>query len=281
MKGEQPYYYIDELEAQGQTPKGPDLSAYAYGQIQNQNQENLVVFQLELDNILEKIEHLLRGDVVKDDGEGNITYQQPKKEIVAKIVQDNEATTFTIDINGMNIYSIENKNLKNEDSKKEIIIESGVSGQMLLQKSGLKLLGYKKVEVVDNNLIVMNDYGVQMIMALLSSYLNRNTILSNYKAERIYEILFVLGDELSDMIFCNYEKMGMDTQWKKSRYTFIVMNILHMVESAYFRALEGNELESLRSARVVTQNQPLGQQQQPSIPQRKRGFSLNPFRRWM
>jgi len=202
--------FIDELEAQGQVPRGVDLSAHAYGQIQSQNQDNLVVFQLELDNILEKIEHLLRGDIISEDENGNIIYTVP-----------------------------ENKDL-----------------------------------------IVMNDYGVQMVMNLLSFYLNRNTILSNYKAERIYEILFDLGNELSDLIFCNYEKMGMNTQWKKSRYTFIVMNILHMVESAYFRALEGNELESLRSARVVTQSQPLGQQQQQMQPQRKSGFSLNPFKRW-
>ena len=124
----------------------------------------------------------------------------------------------------------------------------------------------------------MNQYGVQLIMNLLSFYLNRNTILSNYKVERIFEILYDLGNELADLIYINYETMGMNTSEKKSRYTFIVMNILHMVESAYSRAIGGAELESLRSARIVTQSQPLPPLSQAGVPQQKSGFSLNPFK---
>ncbi len=201
--------YIDALESQQNVSVGSDLSNQAYNSIQNGSQDNLVVFQLELDNILERIEHLLRGDIIREDAEGNISYVTPD----------------------------------------------------------------------DTTLIVMNDYGTQMVMNLLSFYLNRNTILSNYKEERIYEILFDLGNEFADLIYINYEKMGLNSVEKKSRYAFLVMNILHMVESAYFRALGGNELESLRSARVVTQNQPLGAQQF-APPQQKSGFSLNPFKRW-
>lgn len=163
-----------------------ELSGYASSNIygsQSQN-ENLIVWQLELDNILERIEHLLKGDVVELDNDGNIVYTKPK----------------------------------------------------------------------DTSLIILNDYGVQLIMNVISFYLNRNTILSNYQELRIFEILFDLGNELADVIYINYEKMGMDTIEKKSRHELLILNILHTLESAYNRALGGEERDSLRSARVVTQS---------------------------
>ena len=201
--------YIQELESQlTQNGSNADATSYGMNSLQHQS-DNLVVFQLELDNILERIEHLLRGDVLKE-VDGNLIYTEP----------DN------------------------------------------------------------NDLKLMNDYGVQLIMNLLSFYLNRNTILSNYEQTRIYEILYDLGNELADLIYINYEKMGLDTPGKQSRYPFIVMNILHMVESAYNRSIGGNELESLRSARVVTQSQPLGNGGQMQQPQQKQRFSLNPFKRF-
>ncbi len=151
------------------------------GQAQN---ENLIVWQLELDNILERIEHLLKGDVVQDDGEGNIIYTEPK----------------------------------------------------------------------DKKLIILNNYGVQLIMNVISFYLNRNTILSNYQDIRIFQILFDLGNELADVVYINYEKMGMTSMEKKSRHEILILNILNTIESAYNRSLGGGERDSLRSARVVTQS---------------------------
>ena len=124
---------MDEMMMSG--GGNPDLSAYAYNSISNQPQDNLVVFQLELDNILDRIEHLLKGDVLVADEDGNLNYTSPK----------------------------------------------------------------------DKGLVILNAYGVQLIINLISFYLNRNTILSNYKEERIYEILYDLGNEIADLIYINYE----------------------------------------------------------------------------
>lgn len=180
-----------EKELREKDQKISDLTSLASSSIYNQAQDNnLIVFQLELDNILERIEHLLRGDVVEADAEGNIKY----------------------------------------------------------------------VKATDKDLVVLNEYGVQLIMNTISFYLNRNTILSNYSEDRIFEILFDLGNELADLIYQSYEKMGLITPYKRARYIMIVMNILHTVESSYNRALSGMERESLRSARIVTQTQPLGSQ---------------------
>jgi len=175
--------------------------------------ENLIIFQLELDNVLEKIEHLLRGDVIKADQDGNLFYAVPK----------------------------------------------------------------------DKRLKILNEYGVQLIMNTISFYLNRNTILSYYDPERIDEILYDFGDELADVILCNYEKMGMDDESKKSRYPLLVLNIMHILESTYKRALEGGERESLRSARVVTQsNVGMPGQAIPMYPmtQEKKNFKVFDPKTW-
>lgn len=108
--------------------------------------------------------------------------------------------------------------------------------------------------------VPFNEFGVSVIMGHIRAYLNRNTVLSNYDSKRIKKILFDLGNRLSDEIDQTYEMLGMDTDYKKRRYPLIVMNILHMVESAYNRSLSGGERESLRTARTVNQSEPLGGQ---------------------
>ena len=83
------------------------------------------------------------------------------------------------------------------------------------------------------------------------------------------------------MVYINYEKMGLETVEKRSRSSVLIMNILHMIESTYNRSLGGEERESLRTARVVTQTQSFGggvQMQQPMMPQKRR-WSWNPFKR--
>lgn len=185
--------YIEGLqtELKDSQNKIADLSGSTANSIFNgANDPNLITWQLELDNILERIEHLLRGDELMTDEQGNVAYVTPE----------------------------------------------------------------------DKSLIILNEYGVKLIMNVISFYLNRNTILSNYDVERIFEILYDLGIVLSDLIYINYEKMGMDSTEKKSRYPLLVMNILNTIESAYNRALSGGERESLRSARIVTQSIPMNQQ---------------------
>ncbi len=201
--------YLSRLEKinNDQQTKINELTSFTSSSMSNQGQDpNLIIWQLELDNILERIEHLLKGDVIKDDGQGNIVYETPE----------------------------------------------------------------------DGSLVILNDYGVQLIMNVISFYLNRNTILSNYDDVRIYEILFDLGNELADVIYINYEQMGMTSMEKKSRHEILILNILHTIESAYNRSLKGGERDSLRSARVVTQNlSPPGQTSYPMQKKRPGGF-LNP-----
>ena len=202
--------YLEDLQGQLKE-KDRKLSElqqhYSQTMFAQQQDTNLIAYQLGLDEILDRIEHLLKGDIVEEDGEGNIIY----------------------------------KPSKNED------------------------------------LIVLNDYGVKLIMNLISFYLNRNTILSHHNSDRIYEILYDLGFELADLIYISYDKMGMNTKQKQARHIMLTMNILHTIESTYNRALYGGERDSLREARVVTQTDSMGNIMRAQTPQRKTGWSrLNP-----
>ena len=148
------------------------------------NQDNLIKWQLELDSILERVEHILRGD-------------KPKM------------------INGNMIFVTPD----NEDEK------------------------------------IFNDSGVAEIMRVLTMYLNRNTILSNYDEETILWKVLDFGYDISDLIFLKYEMMGLDTLEKRKRYPMIVRELVDTVHSGYLRALNGGERDSLRQARQISQTE--------------------------
>ncbi len=127
----------------------------------------------------------------------------------------------------------------------------------------------------DKKLINFNTYGVAEIMRIMAMYVTKETFLSNYEEERINEILADLGDALADFIYCNYEKMGMDTKYKESKFILIVLNILHTVENCYRRALNGEEMKGLRLRAIVTQTNPISNQMMGGgMPMRKKWHPL-------
>jgi len=147
-------------------------------------QENLIKWQLELDSILERVEHILRGDKPKMI-DGNLIFVPAKT----------------------------------EDEQ------------------------------------IFNDFGVSEIMRILSMYLNRNTILSNYDEITINWKVLDFGNEVSDLIFLKYEDLGLNTLEKRKRYPMIVRELVDTVHSAFLRALNGGERDSLRQARQIHQQE--------------------------
>jgi len=122
----------------------------------------------------------------------------------------------------------------------------------------------------DPDLIPFSEFGVQLIMNVMSFYLNRNTLLSNYDEKTINWKVYDVGIELSDLIFNKYEVM-MNTSPSKDPveikehlrekiklYPMIIRELVDTIHSAYLRSLHGGERESLRTARTVTQNEPIG-----------------------
>lgn len=111
----------------------------------------------------------------------------------------------------------------------------------------------------DKELVTLNDFGVSSMMEIVSKYLDKNTVLSYYTEERIYEVLADLGDDLVTFMFCNYEKMGMDTRFKRSKFRILITSTLHIIESAYRRAIRGQTFENLNQSK-------LGESQRGGVP---------------
>ena len=125
----------------------------------------------------------------------------------------------------------------------------------------------------------MNAFGVSGMMETVSKYVDKNTILSYYSEQRIYEILGDLGDELVLYILANYEKMGMSDKFRKTKYRLLVITTLHMIESTYRKAIAGKTIEEINRSTIVTQSDSLGQRGFPQ-PQQKKRFNLFNPRSW-
>ena len=190
----------------------------------NEETQNLVRWQLDLKEDLDKIYHLLRGDVVGYNEQGEMCYL-PQKNV---------------------------------------------------------------------DLQPFSAYGVQLIMNILSFYLNRNTILSNYDLPTIQWKVNDFGIRLTDLIFNKYEDMMCTLEEKDMKdatrlkdhlsekiklYDIIVGELVDTVHSAYLRAYNGGERESLRTARHVTQSEPLTKMGMPQMMgmSKKKGSMFNPF----
>jgi len=123
--------------------------------------------------------------------------------------------------------------------------------------------------------MILNERGIQEILNILAWYLNKNIILSNFSEKQIDQRMLQFGYEVVDFIYLNYERYGLDTPEKIKHFNMIVMNIINSVEAAYNRALKGGERDSLRTARSVTQTEPLSTQANyPGLPSSKKPFSI-------
>jgi len=259
-----PENYMSNLEVENSQLKNKNLELAGAMTSQGFNPEeeqNLIQYQLETDKILERFEHYLKGDIVKFNERGSY-FIEPTKNVLANVKKDLRT--------GITYYIQELKeSLKGSEIKRKILVkiinkngdEVNVmerDSRLILEKLKslrIKNLGYKYVEVLDEEMKPLNEYGVAEIMRIISNYVTKETFLSNYNEERINEILGDLGDGLNNFLYCNYEKMGMDSKFKESKYTIMILNILHVVESCYRRAIGGAEQYNIRSRAIVTQTQ--------------------------
>ena len=240
---------------------------------------NVIEFKLSPEELLERIEHYLRGDTLKsrtnEEGELETFYSVPTKKITITLFENKKSKI---------IYVIdEHPKKKNANDKKddqnwellsiikgkgkeaeEIIIEDNYKTFLLEElKKGLKekkktfiSKGHATKDVLDKSRVNLNEYGIAEIMNTLSMYINKETFLSFYKEERINEIMADIGDKLNEFLYINGKLMGLDTEFKKTKYPLMMVTILHSIESSYRRALLGNENRGTREGILITQHQP-------------------------
>ena len=105
----------------------------------------------------------------------------------------------------------------------------------------------------NKDLVTFNEFGVTSMMDIIARYIDKNTILSNYTEARINQIIAAIGKELILFILCNYDQIGMNTYFKKTKFRLVITTTCHTIESAYRRALDGQTMEELNQSKVVGQ----------------------------
>jgi len=175
----------------------------------------------------------------------------------------------------------------------------------------------------DKEMIILSEYGVHLILSTIQWYLNKNTLLSNYKDEMINAKMEDFAGELTDTIFMEYEKIfqyptfeeckkilegrieqkvklrkfalelmnksvdeeeikkkfllelentiekeieKIKTQSIKNklkRFGLIIREVQDAVHSTYLRAWNGQERKTLREHVTITENTGMGFNQQP------------------
>lgn len=262
--GFDPGQYMSNLEMENQQLKQKQMElagALTSQGFTPEEEQNLIQFQLETDKILERLEHFLKGDMVKFNENGSF-FSTPTKNVLAQVKKDLKTGIKyyiqEIKESGKGSEVLKNVLVKivNKDGNEINVMER--DSKLILSKLKsirLKDLGYQYIEVLDEEKKPLNEYGVAEMMRIISMYLTKETFLSFYTEERIQEILGDLGDALADFLYCNYEKMGMDSKFKESKFSLLIINILHAIENCYRRAIGGNEQLNLRSRSIVTQSQ--------------------------
>lgn len=154
------------------------------------------------------------------------------------------------------------------------------SADHMLRGHTLKMQGQNLVwvEPQDDNMRILNDYGVQVIMEIVTMYVHKSTLMGNYTENQINFKMKELGTRIKNAIYCKYEYMGMDTPNKRKMYPLIVKQIVDIIHGAYTRSLNGEERDSLRRQMYITESKTVGGPQGMMQPQNQKRFSV--FKPW-
>lgn len=128
----------------------------------------------------------------------------------------------------------------------------------------------------DSTKVFMNELGVNDVLRTIIMLVNKNKVLSNYTIEEIKDRVRMVGHEIRTLIYNNYEKYGIDNDYKMNNYSGMVLYIISVIEDAYRRAMSGETHKGLAEQRLVTQNEPLYHNQQMIMSPKQKASWYNP-----
>jgi hypothetical protein len=126
---------------------------------------------------------------------------------------------------------------------------------------------------------LLNEKGAQEVEKVIRNYLNKNTLLSNFTNELIMKRVGEFAHRLRRFIYLSYEEFGLDNYYRQKHFEMLVMNVVDMIEAAYYRAMNGLERESLTTIRSIIQQETVDNSQMSKFQpiQQQGGSKLNPF----
>lgn len=191
--------------------------------------DNLIKWQLDLEKDKEKVYHLLQGHKLEYDEKQNLIWKEPKD------IKHKPITGYGVD------------QLMN-------IIEFYLSRNTLLSYYELEMIDWK-----------MKDLGDEIADKIFMEYEHifyKPTIMELWKRdkdkiEKLKEIYRKEPEKLKSLYTLLKKRYEIESNeiFKKNikQYPMICRQLIDTIHSAYLRALDGGERESLRTARHVTQ----------------------------
>jgi hypothetical protein len=80
-----------------------------------------------------------------------------------------------------------------------------LKGYVLKLDPKTKMMGWHPPE--NNDMVILSDYGVNYILGAVQWYVNKNTLLSNYEDEIIFQKMEDFATAITDNVFMDYENM--------------------------------------------------------------------------
>lgn len=139
--------------------------------------------------------------------------------------------------------------------------------------------GEELIYVEDPEVKIFNERGITRLMQLLSIFVSKEIILSNYKEEQINTMMINFANRLIDEIYMNAEEFGLDNMQKMKYIPMTIFAVVSIVDATYRRAKDGQEQLNLRTRAIVNQSEQLGNQMY-KFPQIKQKFKIYDPRTW-
>lgn len=200
----------------------------------NPENENLIKWQLDLEEYLDKVYHLLKGHQIKQDAEGNLIYAEPEDEDLKPF---NEFGTHLV-MNLIQFYLNRNTILSNysDDEIKCKVLDFGIR---------LSDLIHNRYE----DMMMTTNFETEF------AKLYPDLILERDEKGKMFYILnekkFLVDEEMTEAV---NRRLDEHILGKLKMAEIICGAIVDNVHSAFNRALNGQELKSLREARTVSQS---------------------------
>ena len=265
--------YISGLEDENDVLKEQkrQLTKGQISMFEGVDEENLIKWQLDLTGDKERIYHLLKGDKLQQDGEGNITYTVPTD--IRDIPFCDHGVSMIMQL--INYYLTKNTILSNYDTKTIDwkIYDFGIALNDYFHNHYEELLRiptFREAKEILLKRVRERRENTKDIYKDFFGQIPREEILNNIERLEMGKMNVIIEIE---QIQEDYRKE------KEKMLPLIHQAIVNTVHSSYLRAWKGGERESLRTARVVNQSEPLGGNKYASTPpMQTRKFSINPLK---